>query len=99
MIFLLPAILLQTAGGNCVQENLVHQLHPFLDLEILQKVTHTWITAPVDNCSELYMGLSLKTILKMQHPEYSTMGSTSYIHVMPLIHDLYWLNQFQLVSD
>ncbi|KAM6466454.1 uncharacterized protein PHA67_012250 [Liasis olivaceus] len=77
------------------QLRVVHQLHPFLDRESLQSVTHALVISHIDYCNALYMGLPLKSIRKLQLVQNAAvraiLGAPKMEHAPPLLRELLWV--------
>ena len=55
-----------TARSAYYQLKLIRQQHPFLESEDLKMVVHTLVTSRLDFCNELFIGLPLCLVRRLQ---------------------------------
>uniref|UniRef100_A0A803TFX4 Reverse transcriptase domain-containing protein n=1 Tax=Anolis carolinensis TaxID=28377 RepID=A0A803TFX4_ANOCA len=83
------------ARGALAQLKLVRQLCPFLGRSDLAMVVHTLVTARLDYCNALYVGLPLKTSRKLQLVQRAAArlitGAAYRERTTPLLSQLHWL--------
>lgn len=60
-----------------------HVSYPFVDQEILQTISHTLATLLLNYCKSVYMGLTLKNLLKFQQTCCRTVGSDRHASECP----------------
>uniref|UniRef100_A0A803TL80 Reverse transcriptase domain-containing protein n=1 Tax=Anolis carolinensis TaxID=28377 RepID=A0A803TL80_ANOCA len=83
------------ARGAFAQLRLVRQLRPFLGRSDLATVVHALVTARLDYCNALYVGLPLKTARKLQLVQRAAArlitGAAYRERTTPLLSQLHWL--------
>lgn len=72
------------------------QLCLFVDQELLLMISHALFTSQLDICNVLYMGLSLKSIQKLQWIQnamtWTVLGTSQYDQKTPLLCELHYFS-------
>ena len=70
-------------------------LKPFLTRDALITVTHSFITARIDYCNSLLLGVPDYSILRLQRIQNAAAriitGCSKYEHITPVLRSLHWL--------
>ncbi|KAF7238942.1 Fer-1-like protein 4, partial [Varanus komodoensis] len=91
----LEAQVTAVARNAFLQLRLINQLHPYLEYDCLETVTHALVTSRLDFCNALYMWLPLKTVRTLQLVQNRAArlltGTGRYAHMTPVLRQLHWL--------